>query len=182
MRRILAGQALLILCCGVYLVWWARGYRPGISVNRFGGINGVLFWITAVSGIAGLACSLGRIGEARAPVMNGYLIAVIGVLAYFALMLVTRYAFGRIVTTELLLIVGWTVLEMTVINRLYGAEILSVGEFAVMCAVIGAAFAVSIVLYVAYYRMEAMKAFYAAMVPLVTEAVAMAVLTGIMIL
>ena len=182
MRRILAGQILLILCCAFYLVWWSRGYRPGVSADRFGGMNGILFRITFVSGIAGLACSLGRIEEKRMTAMNGTLIAVIGVLAYFALMLVTRYAFGRIVTTELLLIVGWTALEVTVINRLYGAEILSAGEFAVMCAVIAAAFAVSIVLYVAYYRMEAMKAFYAAMVPLVTEAVAMAVLTGIMIL
>ena len=46
---------------------------------------------------------------------------------------------------------------------------------------IAAAFAVSLVLYVAYYRMEEMKAFYAAMVPLVTEAAAMAVLTVVVI-
>ena len=31
---------------------------------------------------------------------------------------------------------------------------------------------------VAYYRMEEMKAFYAAMVPLVTEAAAMTILIG----
>ena len=42
-----------------------------------------------------------------------------------------------------------------------------------MCCVIGLAFTISMVLYVAYYRMEEMKAFYAAMVPLVTEAAAM---------
>ena len=42
--------------------------------------------------------------------------------------------------------------------------------------VIAAAFVISMVLYVAYYRMEEMKAFYAAMVPLITEAAAMAVL------
>ena len=50
-----------------------------------------------------------------------------------------------------------------------------------MCIVIAVAFLVSIILYVAYYRMEAMKAFYAAMVPLITEAGAMAVLTGILV-
>ena len=47
---------------------------------------------------------------------------------------------------------------------------------------IGAAFAVSMVLYVAYYRMEAVKAFYAAMIPLLTEAAAMAVLLGTVVL
>ena len=97
------------------------------------------------------------------------------------LLLITRYGFHRIVTTELILIVGWTVLEMTVINRLSAAGGLSDRGFAVMCIVIAAAFLISMVLYVAYYRMEEMKAFYAAMVPLVTEASAMVVLIGIML-
>ena len=47
--------------------------------------------------------------------------------------------------------------------------------------VIAVAFLISIVLYVAYYRMDEMKAFYAAMVPLITEAVAMGILTGIVL-
>jgi hypothetical protein len=37
-----------------------------------------------------------------------------------------------------------------------------------------AAVVVSMILYVLYYRMEEMKAFYAAMVPLITEATSMA--------
>ena len=41
--------------------------------------------------------------------------------------------------------------------------------------------AVGMVLYVAYYRMDEMKAFYAAMVPLVTEAVTMAVVVGMVL-
>ena len=45
---------------------------------------------------------------------------------------------------------------------------------------IAATFAISIVLYVAYYRMEEMKALYAAMVPLVTEALAMAAMVAAM--
>ena len=43
---------------------------------------------------------------------------------------------------------------------------------------ITAAFLISIVLYVAYYRMEEMMAFYAAMVPLVTEGLAMGAIIG----
>ncbi len=82
-------------------------------------------------------------------------------------------------TTELFLIVGWTILEMVVADRLYAAEIIGGGAFWAACLVVLAAFAVSIVLYVAYYRMEEMKAFYAAMVPLITEAAASAVVLGI---
>ena len=181
MKKILTGQILLILCCVFYMIWWYRGYRPGTSVNRVGGLNGVLLFMTAALGIAGIVCSLGRVEAKTAPMLDPYTIVVVGLISYFVLMILTRYGFQRMVTTELVLIVGWCVLEMTVINRLYAAEILSGHGFAAMCAVLALAFAVSMILYVAYYRMEEMKAFYAAMIPLVTEAISMAVLTGIVI-
>ena len=182
MKRILLGQTLLILCCAVYLVWWYRGYRPGVSVNRVGGLNGILFLITVALGLAGLVCSLGRPEAKAAPRLNGYAVAICGVLLYFALMVLTRTLFGRVVTTELFLIVGWTVLEVTAVNRLCAAGFLSGRGFVFLCGVIAAAFAVSIVLYVAYYRMEEMRAFYAAMIPLVTEAAAMAAVTAAVLL
>ena len=181
MKRILLGQILLIICCISYLVWWYRGYRPGISVSRIGGVNGALLFATAAFGVAGLICSLTRVQTRIEYKISPMLIVIGGIALYFALMLITRFAFRRIVTTELFLIVGWIMLEMTVINRLYAAEILTNGKFLFMCVVIALAFVVSIILYAAYYRMEEMRAFYAAMVPLITEAAAMAVLTVVMI-
>lgn len=179
MRRILIGQILLILCCFVYLIWWYRGYRPGAEASRVGGTNGVLLLITAALGMAGLFVSLMPVQEMQEPKINPMLIAFVGIVSYFVLFLITRFVFHRIVTTELILIVGWTTLEMAVINRLYAAGALSGTGFAVMCIVLAAAFLISMILYVAYYRMEEMKAFYAAMVPLITEAAAMAVLVTI---
>lgn len=181
MKRILLGQILLIICCIFYLVWWYRGYRPGISVSRIGGVNGALLFATAAFGIAGLICSLTRVQTRIEYKISPMLIVIGGIALYFAVMLITRFAFQRIVTTELFLIVGWIMLEMTVINRLYAAESLTNGKFLFMCVVIALAFVVSIILYAAYYRMEEMRAFYAAMVPLITEAAAMAVLTVVMI-
>ncbi len=181
MKRILLGQILLIICCIFYLVWWYRGYRPGISVSRIGGVNGVLLFATAAFGVAGLICSLTRVQARIEYKISPMLIVIGGIALYFALMLITRFAFQRIVTTELFLIVGWIMLEMTVINRLYAAESLTNGKFLMMCVVIALAFVVSIILYAAYYRMEEMRAFYAAMVPLITEAAAMAVLTVVII-
>ncbi len=177
MKRILIGQILLVICCIFYLIWWYRGYRPGVSVSRIGGVNGFLLFLTAAFGAAGLICSLTRV-QTRIEYKIGPMLIVIGGIAlYFALLLITRFAFHRVVTTELFLIVGWIMLEMTVINRLHAAEILSESRFLILCAVIILAFVISIILYVTYYRMEEMKAFYAAMIPLITEAAAMAVLT-----
>ena len=176
MNQIIKGQILLVLCCCVYLVWWYRGFRPGTNVSRAGGMNGLLLLITAALGITGIVMSLMPVpltGKLKADPMA---IAVGGVVAYFLLLLITNIGFHRVVTTELMLIVGWTVLEMVVITRLDAAGLLGQSGFLIMCIVLAAAFVISIVLYVAYYRMEEMKAFYAAMVPLVTEAAAMIIL------
>ena len=70
-------------------------------------------------------------------------------------------------------------LETAVIDQLNAQGVLGDRGFAIMCVVIAAAFIISMVLYVAYYKMEEMKAFYAAMVPLVTEGASMAVLVCI---
>ena len=179
MKKILAGQILLIFCCVFYLIWWYRGYRPGVSADRVGGWNGVLLLITAALGIAGLLCSLGSVELKTALRLDPHRIVVMGAVMYILLLLVTRFGFHRIVTTELFLIVGWTTLELTVVNRLLAAGRLSDAGFRALCVIIAAAFAVSIIFYVAYYRMDEMKAFYGAMVPLVTEGASMAVLIGL---
>jgi hypothetical protein len=137
--------------------------------------------ITAALGLAGIFISMSHIPAEKEPKLDQSVIVLGGIILYVGLLLVTKLVFHRIVTTELILIVGWTVLELTVINRLNAAGYLSEGKFFAICIVIALAFLISMVLYVAYYRMEEMKAFYAAMVPLITESVAMAVLVGMLL-
>ena len=179
MKNIITGQILLILCCAVYLVWWYRGFRPGVHVSRAGGVNGVLLLITAVFGLAGIVFSLLPAEEIREPFISQGKIVICGIAAYIVLMLVTKLIFNRIVTTELFLIVGWTMLETIVADRLYATGSLSGSGFTAAAIIIAVAFLIGIVLYVAYYRMEEMKAFYAAMVPLIVDAIAMAAIIGI---
>ena len=182
MSRIITGQVLLILCCAVYLIWWYRGFRPGVVVSRVGGVNGALLLITAALGLAGAILSLTPVQEIREAAISQTAIVAGGIVSYVVLLFVTKGIFHRVVTTELFLIVGWTMLELAVVNRLYAAGALDGGGFGAVSVVIAAAFVISIVLYVAYYRMAEMRAFYAAMVPLVTEAVAMAVIVGVAVL
>ena len=175
--KIAVGQILLIICCIFYLIWWSISYRPGVEVNRAGGLNGILLMITAFCGLAGVFVSIYGVNvipkTGRMKITGGQ--AVIGwILLYVMLLIVTRFIFHRQVTTELLLITGWAALEITVISSLGGAGKLSDTRFFILLAVIVAAVVVSMILYVLYYRMEEMKAFYAAMVPLITEAISMA--------
>ncbi len=176
--KMIKGQILLVLCCFFYLIWWYRGYHPGMAVNRVSGVNGLLLLITVLLGISGVIFSMTpaeAVGETR---IRPFWIITGGIVCYAVLFLITRFGFGRAVTTELFLIVGWTMLEVSVISRLNAAGNLSDSSFTVLCCLIASAFVVSMILYAAYYRMEEMKAFYSAMVPLVTEAAVMAVLIG----
>ena len=81
MRRILTGQILLVLCCVFYLIWWYRGYRPGVVAERVGGINGILLLITAALGVAGLSFSLMRVPEISAPKINPMGIVAAGIIS-----------------------------------------------------------------------------------------------------
>lgn len=180
MNRIMSGQILMVLCCMVYLVWWYRGYRPGVDVNRVGGLNGILLLLTEGLGIAGAVMSMMPVPLVSEMRTDPSVIAFGGIIVYVLLLLVTRLFFQRIVTAELILIVGWTVLEAIVITRLDAAGMLGGSGFLIMCMVLSVAFVISMVLYVAYYRIDEMKAFYTAMIPLVTEAVSMIVLIVIM--
>ena len=148
-------------------------------MNRVSGANGMLLLCTAAFGITGVVLSLTSSPAITPPKIDSMWILTMGIASYIILLLVTRFAFHRVVTTELILIVGWTMLEIAVINKLNAAGGLSDRGFTAMCIVIAIAFIISIILYVAYYRMEDMKAFYAAMVPLITAALSMGILIAV---
>lgn len=175
---IIRGQILLAVCCVFYLIWWSISFRPGETVNRVGGVRGLLLLVTALCGIAGVL--LNAHGNSMVPrdlePLNGGWVIAAGVLAYVVLLLVTTKGMKRPVTTELFLITAWTVLEVSTMNALCGAGSLTGGRLLFMGAVTAAAFIISMVIYVLYYRMEAWHAFYAAMVPLATECLAMLLL------
>ena len=180
-KQIITGQVLLIVCCIFYMIWWYRGFRPNVEVDRIGGLNGILLLITAVLGVAGIFFSLMPTPETAGIKYSQMYIVIGGIVAYIILMMVTKYAFSRIVTSELFLIVGWTMLELSLLNRLSGSGMLFGTKLVTVYVSITLAFVISMILYVAYYRMEDNAAFYSAMVPLVTEAASMGVLIVMLI-
>ena len=181
MRHIITGQTLLIACCIFYMIWWYRGFRPNVEADRLGGINGILLLITAILGVAGILFSLMPTPETAGTKYGQMYIIIGGIAAYIILMMVTKYAFNRIVTSELFFIIGWTMLELSLLNRLSGSGLLSGTRLMAVYVSVLLAFIISMVLYVAYYRMEDNAAFYSAMVPLITEAASMGVLIGMLL-
>lgn len=183
-RQIFAGHLLLVVCCGFYLAWWCRAFCPGAAVPRVGGLSGVLLGAAAAAGLGGLGVLLAGIRRiAHGPgLLPGGAVLWGGAAAYALLLAFTLLVLGRPVTTELALIVGWAVLELTALNVLYGASRLSAGCAAGLMVLTAAAFAASMVCYVLYYRLSAQAGFVSGILPLVTEAVCMAASAAAMLL
>lgn len=174
-NKMINGQILLIICFLFYLIWWYRGFRPGVSTSRVKGLNGVLLAITTLTGIGGIFLSLSGNMPATL-IISPFAILTSGIAAYVVLLFVTRFLFNRIVTSELFLIVAWTMLEVWVINCLDGLGMLSNTRFWVMTTMLALAFIGSMVCYVLYYRLEEKTAFYVAMVPLIAGIISMVTL------
>ncbi|MDD6373513.1 MAG: hypothetical protein PUF97_03410 [Bifidobacteriaceae bacterium] len=175
--HLLVGQMLLAICCVFYLAWWCVTFMPGIDKKKWTVPRIVFIVLAALIGVAGLCLSYIAIIVVHEPtrVSNATVVAV-AAIAFILLYFVTVCVFDRRFTCELFLIVGWGALEACAANVLNASAHLSDVWFGVMLGVVLVACAVSLVMYVLYYRLAPRKAFVSGMVPLITEGVATALL------
>ena len=183
MGQLKFGQGLLIVCCIFYLIWWAVAFHPSQGDGHTSGKNGILLIITAVFGLAGLAMTmLGIINKppangfaTRTGLVSGITIIAVGVIAYVVLLLGSKVLLHRMVTSELFLIVGWTMLEIAAINRAFTKSGVSYQNAKLFIAIVAVAAVLSLFFYLQYYRVKPMTGYIFGMIPLVTEAATMVV-------
>lgn len=177
----MGGNLLLITCCAFYLVWWILAFKPT------GAIKGMKTgWLLIPASVAGLAAVILVIGgilseSADAALLPSGLLLWGGIAAYLILLEVTRLLFKRPVTTELFLIVGWTVLTLSEISALYGAGRFSHRSAVFFAVGIGAAAVISLVCYVLYYNLGDRAGYFDGMIPLVLTALVMAGISAAMV-
>ena len=175
MKTLLLGHFFLIICCIFYLLWWKAGFYPGVNVNRLTGKVGLLFYVTAIFGGLGIYETL--TGITLIPSDNDQIkagsVILAGILTYIILIIVSTCLFHRQVTTELALIIGWTVLEAVSINRAYSAGNLTfIGLIFLWACVILFAF-ISFILYMVYYLVAPMTGFVLGTIPIMLAALNM---------
>jgi hypothetical protein len=173
------GNLLLLFCSLFYLIWWIVSFRP----NSSGGAIGVFFIIAAlIAGVVAITLmstgiiSLSFISKGL-PVR---LILIGGAVLFVVLLLVTNIAFHRIVTSELIIIHIWAVLELSAVAVLYGTGRFGFGRAAALGALVGIATVVGLICYVLYYRLDGMSSYWDGMVPLITNSFVMAVFLGVL--
>ncbi len=180
-RQMFWGDILLVGCCVFYLLWWVLAFKPTGAIK--GMRSGWLLIPAFILGVA--AMSLIIFGGVGALALGGSsffsirILVVLGVISYVVLLVVTRLAFHRQVTTELFLIVGWTVLVFLESNALYGMGLVTrngaIGLFAAAIVVA----ALSMVCYILYYGLDERKGYVDGMIPLILAAGYMSVLAVI---
>ncbi len=178
-RQMFWGDILLVGCCVFYLLWWILAFRPTGAVKgmRSGWLLIPAFLLGCASAVLIVRGAVGGNGANRFFSAGTVLLA--GVVSYAALLLLTRFALHRQVTTELFLIVGWTVLTALEVNALYGLGAVARSGAAVLLAAAVMAALVSMVCYVLYYGLDDRAGYVDGMIPLLLAGAFMAVLAAL---
>ncbi len=176
-KQILTGNILLIICCAFYLAWWIMAFKPTGAVK--GMRSGWLLLPAVIFGVATiLQIVRGSSAADRQSVLFSQTAVLIGgVIVYIVLLAATRLLLNRQVTTELFLIVGWTVLMFLEMNALFAQGQYSRTAAIVMLVVTVFAAAVSLVCYLLYYNLDSMRGYVDGMVPLLIITVMMFAVT-----
>jgi hypothetical protein len=173
--EIFVGNLLLFFCSLFYLAWWIVSYRPDSPVRSAAGG----FYITAafITGIAaGALMSFGIYSLSHdskgLPVL---FILTGGVVLFLVLLPVTSVVFHRQVTTELTIMHIWVLLEFSAVSVLYGTGRFGTGRTVALATLIGIAFVAGLICYMLHYRLDITARYWNGMIPLITDAVVMAV-------
>ena len=171
--KIMVGNLAMMACCVFYLIWWYFAFNP--NKDYAFALKAVLLVLTIVPGVFGLVqLCMGVKGlRTGAEGIKSSTIILAGIGVYIVMLLATYFIAHRQVTTELALIIGWTVLELCVTNAVYNAGIMDRLNALTLVFILAAVSIVALVCYLAYYDLGKMAAFYDGMVPLILCAVVM---------
>ncbi|MCD8340957.1 MAG: hypothetical protein LUC87_02245 [Clostridiales bacterium] len=175
-RQMLTGNLLLVACCVFYLAWWLIAFKPEGAIRGMKSgwllIPALLFGVAAIVEIVQGSDADGQGGlPSRTAIVMG------GIIAYVVLLAASSLILKRQVTTELLLIVGWTVLMFLEISGLFALGQYSRGMAIAFLVITVIAAIVSLICYLLYYNLDSVKGYIDGMIPLLLVAVMMIAVT-----
>jgi len=174
--QLFAGKLLLLFCSIFYLAWWIISFRPdstgeGRPVGTFC-IAAAL--ITGITAIALMAFSITSLSGNSKSIPVYYILAG-GAVLFFILLPVTSLIFHRQVTSELIIIFIWTIVELSALAVLHGIKRFNTGSSIVIAVLIAIAFILGLVCYMLYYNLDKRASYFTGMIPLITDAIVMTV-------
>lgn len=175
-RQMLTGNLLLVGCCVFYLAWWLIAFRPEGAIKGMKSgwllIPAFLFGIAAVVQIV-----RGSNVDSQTALLPRTAALVGGVVVYIVLLAASSMILKRQITTELFLIVGWTVLMFLEVNGLFALGQYSKTTTVSVLVITVIAAIISLICYLLYYNLDSVKGYVDGMIPLLLVAVMMAAVT-----
>lgn len=168
--KIFGGNLLMLVTILFYIAWWTVAFRPDKTGKT--ARAGILIALALLTGLASITIlfsgieSLSQAGEGF-PVI--YILLGAAVL-YVIFLAVTRIAFQRSVTAELLLIIVWAALEGSAIAVLQGSGRFSPGQALTLVTLVVLATGIGMVCYILHYRLDESPRFWNGLIPLMVDA------------
>ena len=179
MKVLIYGNRSMIACVVCYLLWWIITFKPPAPKSS---LTGSVFLMGAfLLGLGGIfVISHGIIRMSDSQVVNPFiplwLIPVAGIALYAVLLYITSSLLRRQVTSELFIIIGWTVLETCLVCTMYRYGVIRTGKLAALTIGIMIVSVLSIICYLLYYRLEYVKGYYDGMIPLILTGIMMVII------
>lgn len=173
--EIFLGNLLLLICSLFYLTWWVEAFRPNPSERLSGVFYITAAFITGITAIVLMCTGINSLSHASKglPVM---LIVMGCAVLFFIFLIVTAIVFKRVVTSELLIIHIWAALELSVAAVLYGTGRFGFRQAIILALLVAIAVIIGLICYVLYYRLDGLRSYYDGMIPLMADALVMAVI------
>lgn len=172
---LVSGHGLLAVCSALYLVWWIIFFQPRTSK-----VSGGLYYfgagclvVAALTGIAGavlVGMGISEVGKAGIS-PPGWWFVIGAVVVYIALVLLTTRVFHRPVTTELVLFVAWSALELATVATLASVSALPATSSTLLAVLVIVLFAGMLICYLLYFRLAPLPSFIDGAIPLVSVGV-----------
>lgn len=174
-RQLLGGCLGLVACMAFYLIWWCITFKPGASATSFGTTCIIMAVVVGIVGLFFMIRGLGGI-HVKVETVANWKIAIGGVVAYIVLLALTFLLLKRQVTTELLLITGWAVLGLCIVNTLYGSGVYTQTLSMALVIVLAIVVVANLVCYLLYYPLGGFAGYVVGMVPLALDAIYLVVI------
>jgi hypothetical protein len=173
--EIFGGNLLMFTAIVFYIAWWAVSFWPnGDGKTAGAGFFIALALFAGMAAIAIMSLGINSLSQVRKGIPVMYIL--LGAVAFYIILLaVTKIAFQRAVTSELLLIIVWAALEWSAIAVLHGSGRFGMRQALTLAILVALATGAGIVCYILHYRLNEAARFWNGLIPLIADAGVVAV-------